>query len=146
MPARLREWQAAGGRLEIQNARIAQADALGIATGTLALTRRGQLDGELRLSVAGIERFLPSIGGERNGPLGLDHTAPALNAIERAVPGLAQRAGPQQQALQAGLLGLLGQRVEIEGKPGVAVTVRFTEGAASFVQRRAPNFAAWPER
>ena len=28
MPARLREWQAAGGRLEIQNARLAQAECL----------------------------------------------------------------------------------------------------------------------
>ena len=41
MPARLREWQAAGGRLEIQNARLAQADSLANATGTLALTQQG---------------------------------------------------------------------------------------------------------
>ena len=134
LPARLREWQAAGGKLEIQNARVAQGDALANATGTLALTQRGRLDGALRLTVAGFEKFLPTIGGERGGPaLGLDRVAPALSAIDRAVPGLAQRVPPQkQQALQAGLLSLLGQPAEIEGKRGVSVPLRFTDGAASF--------------
>jgi hypothetical protein len=134
MPARLREWQAAGGKLEIQNARVAQGDALANATGTLALSQRGRLDGALRLTVAGFEKFLPAIGGDRGGPaLGLDRVAPALGAIDRAVPGLAQRLPPQrQQALQAGLLSLLGQPAEIEGKRGVAVPLRFTDGAASF--------------
>ena len=107
MPARLREWQAAGGRLEIQNARLAQAESLANATGTLALTQQGRLDGALRLTVAGIERFMPTIGGEKGASLSLDRVAPALNAIERAVPGLAQRIAPQrQQALQTGLLAL----------------------------------------
>ena len=107
MPARLREWQAAGGRLEIQNARLAQAESLANATGTLALTQQGRLDGALRLTVAGIERFMPTIGGEKGASLSLDRVAPALNAIERAVPGLAQRIPPQrQQSLQTGLLAL----------------------------------------
>jgi hypothetical protein len=134
LPVRLREWQAAGGRLEIQNARVAQGDALANATGTLALNQRGRLDGALRLTVAGFEKFLPTIGGERGGPaLGLDRVGPALSAIDRVVPGLAQRVPPQkQQALQAGLLSLLGQPAEIEGKRGITVPLRFTDGAASF--------------
>ena len=83
--------------------------------------------------MAGIERFLPTIGGEQGSSLNLNRVAPALNAIDRAVPGLAQRVPPQkQQTLQAGLLALLGQPAEIEGKRGVAVPVRFTDGAASF--------------
>ena len=133
MPARLREWQAAGGKLEIQNARLAQAESLANATGTLGLTQQGRLDGALRLTVAGIERFMPTIGGEKGAALSLDRVAPALNAIERAVPGLAQRVTPQrQQSLQAGLLALLGQPAEIEGKKGVAVPLRFSDGKASF--------------
>src|SRR6185503_20843103 len=74
LPVRLREWQAAGGRLEIQSARVAQGDTLGNATGMLALTKRGGLDGALRLNVAGLEKLLPSIsGGERKGaPMSLD--------------------------------------------------------------------------
>jgi hypothetical protein len=134
LPARLREWQAAGGRVEIQNARVAQGEMLGNATGMLALTQRGGLDGALRLNVAGLEKLLPTLtgGGERKGaPLGLDRVAPALNAIDRAVPGLGARVAPQAQNLAAGLLGLLGQPVEVEGKRGVSVPVRFTDGAAS---------------
>lgn len=133
MPQRLREWQAAGGRLEIQTMRIAQGDALANSTGTLALTQRGGLDGALRVTAAGFEKYLPTIGGDRGGPaLGLDRVAPALGAIDRAVPGLAQRIAPQkQQALQASLLSLLGQPADIEGKRGVAFPVRFTDGAAS---------------
>jgi hypothetical protein len=134
LPVRLREWQAAGGRVEIQNARVAQGETLGNATGMLALTQRGGLDGALRLNVAGLEKLLPTLtgGGERKGaPLGLDRAAPALNAIDRAVPGLGARIAPQTQNLAAGLIGLLGQPVEVEGKRGVSVAVRFTDGAAS---------------
>ena len=121
MPVRLRDWQAAGGRLEIQSARLAQGESLANATGTLALTQRGGLDGALRLAAAGIERFLPTIGGEGGSSLNLNRVTPALNAIDRAVPGLAQRVTPQrQQTLQTGLLALLGQPTEIEGKRGIS--------------------------
>src|SRR5688572_26722093 len=134
LPVRLREWQAAGGRLEIQSARIAQGDTLGNATGMLALTQRGRLDGALRINVAGLEKLLPAIsgGGERKGaPMSLGRVAPALGAIDRAVPGLGARVAPQTQNLAAGLIGMLGQPVEVEGKRGVSVPVRFTDGAAS---------------
>jgi hypothetical protein len=133
LPVRLREWQAAGGRVEIQSARVAQGETVGNATGILALTQRGRLDGALRLNVAGLEKLLPTItGGERKGaPLGLDRVAPALNAIDRALPGLGARVAPQAQNLAGALLGLLGQPVEVEGKRGVSVPVRFTDGAAS---------------
>lgn len=130
---RLREWQAVGGKFEIQNARIAQGETLATVTGTLGLTQAGRLDGALRLSVAGFDKFLPASSGQQRGaPLSLDRAAPALNAIDRAVPGLGARLAPQAQTLQAGLLALLGQPVEIEGKRGVAVPVRFTDGNASF--------------
>jgi len=133
LPIWLREWQAAGGRLEVQSARVAQGDALATAAGMLALTARGRLDGSLQLNVAGLDKYLPTIGAERKGAsLSLDRVAPALNAIDRAVPGLGARVAPQAQNLAAGLLGLLGKPVEIEGKRGVSVPLRFTDGAASF--------------
>ena len=132
LPVRLREWQAAGGRLEVQKARVAQGEALATATGTLALSQRGRLDGALQLNVAGLEKFLPALTGERKGaPLSLDRAAPALNAIDRAVPGLGARLAPQAQDFAAGLLGLLGPPADIEGKRGVTVPLRFTDGAAS---------------
>jgi hypothetical protein len=132
LAARLREWQADGGKLEVQSARLAQGDALATSTGVLALTPQGRLDGTLKLSAAGLERYLPTMGEGRGGALGLDRAAPALNAIERAVPGLSVRLAPQQPNLQAGLLALLGQPADIEGKKGVTVPVRFTDGNASF--------------
>src|SRR4029077_5416996 len=131
LPTRLREWQSAGGRLEIQNARLAQGETLANTSGTLALTQQGRLDGTLKVTAAGLERLIPAMGEGRGGPM-LQRAAPALGAIERAVPGLAQRIAPQQPALQTGLLGLLGQPAEIEGKRGVTVAVRFTAGAAWF--------------
>ena len=133
LPVRLREWQAAGGRLEIQKTRVAQGEALATATGTLALSQRGRLDGALQLNAAGLEKLLPTLTGDRKGAAaGLDRAAPALNALDRAVPGLGARLAPQAQSLAAGLLGLLGPPVEVEGKRGVTVPLRFTDGAASF--------------
>lgn len=133
LPARLREWQQAGGKLEVQSARLAQAESLAHANGTLALTQSGRLDGALQLTVAGIERFLPAIGAEPGSSLNLSRVAPALNAIDRVVPGLAQRVPAQkQQNLQVGLLALLGQPAELEGKRGISVPLRFNEGAAKF--------------
>ena len=121
-----------GRRLEVQKARVAQGEALATASGTLALSQRGRLDGALQLNVAGLEKFLPTLTGERKGaPLSLDRAAHALNAIDRAVPGLGARLAPQAQNLAVGLLGLLGPPVEIEGKRGVTVPLRFTDGAAS---------------
>jgi hypothetical protein len=133
LPARLREWQAAGGRLEIQNARLAQGDSLATATGMLALTQRGGLDGTLQLNAANIEKLLPTLTGGKAGPaMALDRAAPALNAIDRAIPGLSARIAPQQQQnLGAGLLALLGKPVEIEGKRGASLTVKFSDGNAS---------------
>jgi hypothetical protein len=123
LPVRLREWQAAGGKLEIQNARLAQAEALANSTGMLALTPQGRLDGTLKVTVSGIERLMPALLPGQ--------APPALSAIERAVPGIAQRIAPQQQqSLQAGLLALLGQPAEIEGKKGIAIQVVFKDGRA----------------
>jgi hypothetical protein len=135
VPLRLREWQAAGGRLEVQSARLAQGDALATATGMLALSPRGRLDGALRVTAAGAERFIPVLAGDkRNAPPGLDRAAPALGAIERAVPGISGviRVAPaQQNQLATGLLALLGQQTTLEGKPAVAMPLKFTDGAAT---------------
>jgi hypothetical protein len=133
LPVRLREWQAAGGKLEIQKARLAQGDALANTTGVLALSGLGRLEGTLQLAAAGIERYLPALGSGGGPTMSLERAAPALNAIERAVPGLGQRISPErQQSMQAGLLGLLGKPVDIEGKRGIAIPVSFQDGSASF--------------
>ena len=93
----------------------------------MALTQRRAARRRAADRGGGIERFLPAIGGEQGSSLNLSRVAPALNAIDRAVPGLAQRVPPQkQQTLQAGLLALLGQPAELEGKRAIAVPVAST--------------------
>jgi hypothetical protein len=128
----LREWQAASGRLEVQSARMAQGDAIVTATGTLALNPRGALDGTMTVTAAGAERFIPALSGGRGAPAGLERAAPALDAIERAVPGLNVRVAPSQQTqLATGLLALLGHQTKLEGKPAVAMPLKFTDGTAT---------------
>jgi len=130
MPARLREWQAASGRVEIQKSRLAQGDSLATATGTLALTKSGRLDGTLQVTAAGLERFVPALGGNRDPAIA---ASPALGAIERAVPQLGGALRPQPQqppnALQTGLLALLGKPAELEGKRAVVMPLAFVDGA-----------------
>src|SRR5260370_13283858 len=60
-PERFRELQAAGGHVEIVQSRIAQGDLVAVAAGTLGLTANGRLDGELQMTVAGIEKVIPAL-------------------------------------------------------------------------------------
>lgn len=104
MPARLREWQAAGGRLEITQARIAQGEALGVGQGSLGLTADGQIDGTITLRVAGLETVAPLL-------------------FE-----------PNQRRAQAGFVAGLNMlsRGEIEGKRAVTVPLSFRDGRVLF--------------
>jgi hypothetical protein len=111
---------------------MAQGDAIVTATGTLALNPRGALDGTMTVTAAGAERFIPALSGGRGAPAGLERAAPALDAIERAVPGLNVRVAPSQQTqLATGLLALLGHQTKLEGKPAVAMPLKFTDGTAT---------------
>jgi len=101
-PQRFREIQAAGGNVEIVQSRIQQGDLVAVATGTLGLTAQGGLDGELQMTVAGLEKVIPALGLEKmldeGVPQGtLDRVAPGVKtqdvnnlfgALDRAIPGL----------------------------------------------------------
>jgi hypothetical protein len=133
-PARFREIQAAGGRLEVTNARLQQGDVVTVATGGLGLSPRGRLDGELRMTVANFEKLLSTLGLDRmisRQTTSGGQLDSAIGALDRLVPGLGnvarQNAGP---AVVAGL-GLLGQPTELEGKRAVMLPLRFTDGVAS---------------
>ena len=126
-PARFREIQEAGGRIDITSARLQQGELIAVASGALRITPQGRLDGELRVTVANLEKLLPA--------LGLDGTnqpqAPANQigqALDRLAPGLGnlarRNAGP---ALAMGL-AFLGQPTELEGKPAHALPLRFNDG------------------
>jgi hypothetical protein len=133
-PARFRELQAAGGRIEIKHARLRQGETIATAEGVLGLSPAGRLDGELRLTVANLDKMLPALGLDRllaqqNGrQRRLDNT---FSALDRIMPGLGdvarQNAGPM---IVAGI-HLMGEPTELEGQRAVALPLRFSDGAVT---------------
>ena len=145
-PARFREIQAAGGRVEIVQSRIQQGDLIAVATGSLGLSAGGRLDGELQMIVAGIEKVIPALGLERMLEEGvpqttLDRVAPGvktsdvnnlLGALDRAIPGLGRVV--KQNANVGVITGInaLGKEAVLEGKKARAFPLRFVDGAVFF--------------
>jgi hypothetical protein len=132
-PQRFRELQAAGGRIEIVRGRVQQGDTIAIADGVLGLSPSGRLNGQLNLTVANLDKLLPALGldrmlAQRQGPPQLES---ALGALDRLVPGLGkvarQNPGP---ALAVGI-AMMGRPAELEGKPAVAMPLRFNDGTVS---------------
>src|SRR6266542_2586021 len=104
-------------------ARLAQQDVVAMGAGSLRLTPRGGLDGELRLTVVGIEKLLKMLDIDRimtEGQVGA-----TFNALDRLMPGLG---GIARQSAAPGLVAALGERTTLEGKPAVAFPVRFVDG------------------
>ena len=141
-PERFRELQAAGGRLEIVQSRIAQGDVLAVAAGTLSLSARGRLDGELQMTVAGLEKVIPALGIEKMLDEGvpqatLDRVAPGvktqdinnlLGALDRAVPGLGKVVKQNANVGVAAGINALGKEAMLEGKKARAFPLRFADG------------------
>lgn len=130
LPERFREIQAAGGRIEVVNARVQQGETIAVANGALGLTPNGRLNGQLRVTVANLDRLLPALGLGRDAPpqpssgrvgAALDRLPPSLGNFAR------QNAAP---ALAAGL-ALFGQATELEGRRAHILPLRFNDGAVS---------------
>lgn len=142
-PERFREIQAAGGRVEITQSRIQQGDVISLATGSLGLTPSGNLDGELQMTVTGIEKVIPALGLEQMLQEGvpqatLDRLAPGvktqdvnnlLGALDRAIPGLGKVVRQNANiGLTAGI-NALGKETTLEGKKARSFPLRFADGA-----------------
>lgn len=122
-PAWFKEWQARGGQLEIDKARLAQQDVIAAGSGVLQLTPRGGLEGNLQVTVVGIEKILKMFDIDRimsEGQIGA-----TFNALDRLVPGLG---GIARQSAAPSLIAALGQRTTLEGKPAVTFPIRFVDG------------------
>jgi hypothetical protein len=127
MPVMLRQWQARAGRLEISKMRVQQGDVIAVGAGVLTLTPTGGLNGELQITVVGLEKALQQLGLDRmvsQGELGS-----AIGALNRFMPGLGDIARQNAPAGIVAGLGALGQRTTLEGKPAVTVPLRFDDGA-----------------
>jgi hypothetical protein len=142
-PQRFREIQAAGGHVEIVQSRIAQGDVIAVAVGTLGLSAEGRLDGELQMTVAGLEKVIPALGIEKMLDEGvpqatLDRVAPGvktqdvnnlLGALDRAIPGLGKVVKQNANAGVAAGINALGKEAVLEGKKARAFPLRFVDGA-----------------
>jgi hypothetical protein len=142
-PERFREIQAAGGHVEIVQSRIQQGDLIAVAAGTLGLSANGRLDGELQMTVAGIEKAIPALGIEKMLDEGvpqatLDRVAPGvktqdvnnlLGALDRAIPGLGKAVKQNANVGVTAGINALGKEAVLEGKKARAFPLRFVDGA-----------------
>jgi hypothetical protein len=123
-PVRFKEWQARDGRIEISKARIVQEDVIAVGSGMLRIGARGGLDGNLQVTVVGIDKVLKMFDIERvmsEGQIGA-----TLGALDRVLPGLG---GIARQSAGPGLVAALGKRTVLEDKPAVVFPIRFVDGA-----------------
>ncbi len=141
-PQRFRELQAAGGHVEIVQSRIQQGDLIAVAAGTLGLSVNGRLDGELQMTVAGIEKVIPALGIEKMLDEGvpqatLDRVAPGVKtqdlnnlfgALDRAIPGLGKAVKQNANVAAAAGINALGKEAVLEGKKARAFPLRFVDG------------------
>jgi hypothetical protein len=142
-PTRLRELQARGGTIEITNARLQQGDVIAVSSGTLALTARGGLDGQLQVTVVGLDKALKVLDLERIFSEG--RVGAAIGRLDRIMPGLSQIA--RQNATAPNIVAsvaAMGKASTLDGKPAVTVPLRFSDGAVMLgpfpLGRTAPLF------
>jgi hypothetical protein len=127
-PVRFREMQAAGGRIDITQARVQQGDVLAVGGGSLSLNENGRLEGQLRVTVAGLDQFLAAIGVQQRV-----QTSPNMDklvgALDRLAPGLGDVARQQAGANISLGINMLGEQTTLEGKRAVTLPLRFNDGA-----------------
>jgi hypothetical protein len=145
-PERFREIQAAGGHVEVVRSRIQQGDMIAVAAGTLGLNASGRIEGELQMTVAGIEKVIPALGIEKMLEEGvpqatLDKVAPGVKsqdlnnlfgALDKAIPGLGKVVKQNANAGVAAGINSLGTAAELEGKKARAFPLRFVDGVVYF--------------
>jgi hypothetical protein len=126
--ARFREIQAANGGIEIGQARVQQGETIAVGSGTLALNANGRLEGQLRVTIAGIEPFLNAIGAQQ-----MVQASPTMDKLsgmlDRLAPGLGNVARQQAGANISAGINMLGEQTTLEGKSAVTLPLRFTDGA-----------------
>jgi hypothetical protein len=141
-PERFREIAAAGGHAEIVQSRIQQGDLIAVAAGQLGLTADGRLDGELQMTVAGIEKVIPALGLEKMLEDGvpqatLDRVAPGVKtqdlnnlfgALDKAIPGLGKAVKQNANVGVAAGINALGKEAVLEGRKARAFPLRFAAG------------------
>jgi hypothetical protein len=125
-PARLRELHERNGRLEITKARVQQGDVIAVSSGTLALNERGNLDGQLQMTVVNIEQLIKALDLETT--LSKGQIGKTIDKLDRLIPGLADIARKHATPGVLAALQAIGKRTTLEGKPAMTVPLRFDDG------------------
>jgi hypothetical protein len=142
-PRRFREIQAAGGHVEIVQSRVQQGEMIAVASGSLGLNNEGRLDGELQMTVAGLDKAIAALGLEKMLDEGvpqatLDRVAPGvktadvnslLGALDRAIPGLGKVVKQNANVAAAAGINALGKEAVLEGRKARSFPLRFVDGA-----------------
>ena len=127
-PVRFREMQAAGGRIDITQARVQQGETIAVGTGSLSLNANGRLEGQVRVTVAGLEPFLASLNVQQKMQASPDMDKVA-GALDRLLPGLGGVARQQATSSNFSLgINLLGEQTTLEGKRAITLPLRFDDG------------------
>jgi hypothetical protein len=134
-PVLFRDMQASGGGIEIKTLRLARSDAALLGAGTFTINASGRLEGELRVTIAGVENIVPLFGVDQLIGQGIDRLtggggspAQGLGALDRLLPGLG---GVVREGASAGLIETIkrmGEPTKLDGKPAVALPLRVTDG------------------
>jgi hypothetical protein len=128
-PDRFREIQQADGRIEVRSVRIGQREWLVTGSGSVGLTPAGRLNGEIGVTIAGLDKLMKQLGIEymaRN-----ERANSAIGMLNQLIPGLGDAAREHAGAGAAAGLALLGEATELEGRKATRLPLRFNDGAVS---------------
>jgi hypothetical protein len=128
-PLLFKQWQARGGSLQISKARVQQGDVIAVGEGTLSLTPRGGLNGQMQVTIVELAKVLQALG--INQIVSQGDIGSALDALDRMLPGLGTIARQNAGAGIVAGLGAVGKNTTLEGKPAVTVPLRFDDGDVS---------------
>jgi hypothetical protein len=124
---RFRQMQADGGRIDVTQARVQQGETIAVGSGSVSINPSGRLQGQLRVTVAGLEPFLKLIGAQQ-----IVQTSPAVDklagALDRLSPGLGNMARQQVGANLSAGINMLGEQTTLEGQRAVSLPLRFDDG------------------
>jgi hypothetical protein len=125
-PVMFKAWQAHGGRLDIGKARVQQGDVIAVGEGSLSLTPRGGLNGQMQVTVVELAKVLQGLG--INQVVSQGDIGSVIDALDKMLPGLGAIARQNAGAGIVAGLGAMGQSTTLEGKPAVTVPLRFDDG------------------
>ena len=118
----LRDLATTKGKIEISRARLAQADVIATGNGTLGVTPDGLLDGQVTLTVVGLDKLIKILGLEEMMNQHMTQRGGSMDKIvsglDRFLPGLGGAVRGNSGTIAAAGIAMLGRPAELEGKKG----------------------------